>query len=767
MSSNASLADTARQLETIFSLSPGPHELRVIGRHFHISLDGKRLERVLLSGNGDPAAFSIGCPRSVGEAIRDIQEHFRDQEAHNVFIVLNRCSDNFTLEYRRQKIGDTWIPKSTSILTKARDVQAIVALAIDLDRRKETEEEALAKLCASPEELAKLDSVRLDVLRFLDGYGLKPSYQIASGNGFQAVYFFDSSPESIGEAQASVKAILRGLHAKFSSCCDIDVKLSDPSRVVRLAGILNRKPSRKEVPSEGRFHRMAKLLEAAPVCCSFSSILSLAASLSPEEKEKPTGEGDCHSISLPASQERPLATAPQQTQTGWREEVVAALEGQWQAFYEAHGISGIQQDASGWMRGKTEGHHDHSRGGFAFRGENGYFHDFYSGCQGWPQDFLQAEGMEEWQAWQSLAEFADVTPHSRCKHCQQEIFWKDRKPYSDSGCRVQHRCLDHQRQEQQKETHTGEGHMDEQQQQAQKPYHEWLRAKQQRDMQRIPGQLLGWPLAGFQQLASRIDGLQAGLYIVGGESQSGKTAFAVSLSLSILLANKDVTLLYFSLDDPREYISNRLLAARSLIPMNRLQIPAALAEPEKAMLEQAYDKLVGWSSEGRLHVWDLAEVSRAEALESRVAAVQGPKVVVVDGLYNFDVAGGGGVREASIERANFLKRLADSHFLPVIATAEVRKRAAGQEERKLSIHDLMESGKFAYNANVVWLLEASQTSPEQKQPSEGDSDETLSVTLHYAKNKLSWFSGSQKLSLHRRKSLMLEVAEGQGKGNPW
>ena len=64
----------------------------------------------------------------------------------------------------------------------------------------------------------------------------------------------------------------------------------------------------------------------------------------------------------------------------------------------------------------------------------------------------------------------------------------------------------------------------------------------------------------------------------------------------------------------------------------------------------------------------------------------------------------------------------------------------------------METGKFAYNANLVWLL-YSNTQEELKQ------DEPL-LTLEYVKNKLSDFRGNQTLVFKRATGTMEEFRFG-------
>jgi hypothetical protein len=65
------------------------------------------------------------------------------------------------------------------------------------------------------------------------------------------------------------------------------------------------------------------------------------------------------------------------------------------------------------------------------------------------------------------------------------------------------------------------------------------------------------------------------------------------------------------------------------------------------------------------------------------------------------------------------------------------------------MHDLMETGKFAYNANVIWLLYLSD--PDTiNQPYQ-------ILELEYAKNKLSDFKGIQNLDFTRSTGTIKEI----------
>jgi hypothetical protein len=67
----------------------------------------------------------------------------------------------------------------------------------------------------------------------------------------------------------------------------------------------------------------------------------------------------------------------------------------------------------------------------------------------------------------------------------------------------------------------------------------------------------------------------------------------------------------------------------------------------------------------------------------------------------------------------------------------------------------MESGKFGYNANLVWLL----SEPENENGKENL--EMVTLLLDYAKNKLSGFKGQQEIQYFRKYSKMFVQWKGR------
>ena len=285
-----------------------------------------------------------------------------------------------------------------------------------------------------------------------------------------------------------------------------------------------------------------------------------------------------------------------------------------------------------------------------------------------------------------------------------------------------------------------------------KPLAEFLQEKYETDMSRPAGELLGYNLDVFRTIASDIEGLQAGLYIIGAETNVGKTALLAALFMDALDANPDLSGVFFSLDDSKAIIVERWIASRTNYPINSIRKSQGSyknTEERKEAVSQAYKHLTTLAAAGRLTLFDIAEVDTIENLEAEIESRTDPSLIVaIDGLYNLSVGDDfGSLREANIERANRIKALVDRHEIPLIATAELRKTPAGTSTKvkQPRMDDLMETGKFAYNANLVWLLWS-------EDPVADRTKDTTCLKLSYEKNKLSDFKGVRDLQFERDKS---------------
>jgi hypothetical protein len=271
-----------------------------------------------------------------------------------------------------------------------------------------------------------------------------------------------------------------------------------------------------------------------------------------------------------------------------------------------------------------------------------------------------------------------------------------------------------------------------------------LRERFDLDDNRDPNKPLGFPLTKFKELGEHTDGIQPGFYHLAAESNIGKTAVFTNLALDLLETNSGVSVMYFSLDDSRRYTAYRFLSILSQLHINKIQKPQ-LDPLNFDKIVYARNKFLDLVDTDRLIVKDLGDITHIDQLKTVITSFTdlSKLVVFVDGLYNLEVTADGnqGIRIENIERAQKVKQIVDTYKIPFLSTGELRKKMKNEGKKtKPTLHDLMETGKYAYNANVVWLLSSHTVDPLTKV-------DTLS--LEFAKNKLSDFKGEQYLVFDR------------------
>jgi len=288
-----------------------------------------------------------------------------------------------------------------------------------------------------------------------------------------------------------------------------------------------------------------------------------------------------------------------------------------------------------------------------------------------------------------------------------------------------------------------------------------LRKKQEHEATRLPGQLLGYRLNRFAQIAEAIDGVQPGFYIFAGITHVGKTAFLTNIFYDLLESNGDLFGVYFSLDDNENVIINRLLAieCNGAIKINDLQ--RQVKDPGAAgKLAAAYDKLAKLAETGRFNIMDFAQIQTIEGVEAVIRSyIRDEKrlFVVIDGLQNIETGKDyGGLREKNVDLASNMKRLVDVYQIPILTSVEIRKRKSGEASEMPTLDDIMESGKYGYNANHIWIGHPDkdwENFSERKNPS-------YRLTVKNAKSKISESSGSSHEIILTRSYNKLKIEGG-------
>jgi len=85
-----------------------------------------------------------------------------------------------------------------------------------------------------------------------------------------------------------------------------------------------------------------------------------------------------------------------------------------------------------------------------------------------------------------------------------------------------------------------------------------------------------------------------------------------------------------------------------------------------------------------------------------------------------------------------MKRLVDVYQIPILTSVEIRKRKSTDVAEMPTIDDIMESGKYGYNANHIWIAHPDK---DWDNFNERRSD-VYRLTVKNAKSKISESSGS-------------------------
>ena len=285
---------------------------------------------------------------------------------------------------------------------------------------------------------------------------------------------------------------------------------------------------------------------------------------------------------------------------------------------------------------------------------------------------------------------------------------------------------------------------------------DFLAAKKVRDAERNAGDRIGFALQDFAEIDKELLGLQSGLYIIAADPNVGKTALMVSLMIDVLKSNPEASCLFYSMDDSRDTIVNRLLAHLTDMRINEVRFKMANAR-QIHLLENAYELLTRWFQQGRIDIREGSDFLTMSRINSEIRRHDNREklAVFIDGLYNVPLeTEHDSIRVENIERANQVKQLVRSFKVPVIATAEFRKQGreeSAQAKKERTLHDIMETGKYGYNADVAILLSPKDLEAYREQ------DEPI-IVADFSKNKLESFRGSMEFKFIRAKSVMMLVA---------
>lgn len=207
---------------------------------------------------------------------------------------------------------------------------------------------------------------------------------------------------------------------------------------------------------------------------------------------------------------------------------------------------------------------------------------------------------------------------------------------------------------------------------------------------------------GFTDLDELTGGLQrSDLIILAGRPGMGKTAFALSLAANSAI-DYGQKVAFFSLEMSGDQLVQRVLSARAQVDNFKLR-SGKLNRDEMSKIQLACEPL----AQSHFFVDDNSDLGLSELMSKtrKLKSQQGLDLIVLDYLQLMRT---GNEESRSVAIGNIsrgLKILAKDLQVPIIALAQLSRKAEEKGRDRPQLSDLRESGSIEQDADMVWFVE--------------------------------------------------------------
>lgn len=297
----------------------------------------------------------------------------------------------------------------------------------------------------------------------------------------------------------------------------------------------------------------------------------------------------------------------------------------------------------------------------------------------------------------------------------------------------------------------------------------------------------GYQAPHFPLFTQKLEGLESGLYVFAGESNSGKTGVMINIFWDLVLhpSNK-LYGVYFSLDDAKTEIYPRIIAMQQMIPIGSVKKPKvyqdkATQDPIQYShyldyldrRQVGFDQLIeqaphvgifdnsspeeGCSNEQEMYA-QIKKIQEAVKKQDPDANI----IVVIDAID--DIRLKTEVPDRAEEIAKIVKSWAVELDIPIFGSKHLKKINGN---RRPILDDLRDSNTLIYESSVVFLIfnDVSKNKQQAKifyLSEDGETKQPI-IEMDWAKNKKSSYKGITFAHFIPDFSKASECSEAQGK----
>jgi DNA primase catalytic core len=277
---------------------------------------------------------------------------------------------------------------------------------------------------------------------------------------------------------------------------------------------------------------------------------------------------------------------------------------------------------------------------------------------------------------------------------------------------------------------------------------------------------------------------ESSLIMVGAYPNVGKSILMRNIALRVIQNNPDLSVIYFSMDDPLKATIPAMVANLIRIPINDIRYQNLIKNDSNkskivSKIDDGFSKLKEMMNEQQLFLYDQNNVLSMSDIETNIDVVMNrleqkkrKPVVIVDSLHSISMDASSDRRLEVMSHIRDLRRIANTRHIPVFGVSELRKGQSGQKDtrkyKRATLRDMAETGDIEYRVTVGIILENELKelgdASNVKKWSDVDIDPCLSLpvlTMHVDKNKEGYFQGELNYKTNPIYSQMTEMTEDE------